>query len=77
MLLLASGADAAWVANVNEVIPSNAGSAMYEYMPAGLEMEPPEPGRISLNPVQGGLVILGWIAAAGIAAGALLRKRDA
>jgi ABC-2 type transport system permease protein len=77
LLLLASGADAAWVANLNEVIPSNAGSAMYQYMPAGYEQEAPAPGRFSLGPVQGALVMLGWIAAAGIAAGTLLRRRDA
>jgi ABC-2 type transport system permease protein len=75
--LFAALAGATWAQNVGAFLPSNAGSRMMGYLPAGQPAPPAPAGHLTLEPWQGLLVMLAWIVAAGILAGVLMRRRDA
>jgi len=64
-----------WVGNLNNLLPSNAGSRMYAY-PVGMLQEQFMVGT-QLEPWQGALVLLVWIAALFLLASVLLKRRDA
>lgn len=66
---------AEWVANLSNLLPSNAGSRMYAY-PVEAIQDPFMVGT-PLEPWQGALVLLVWIAALFVLASVLLKRRDA
>jgi ABC-2 type transport system permease protein len=65
-----------WVANISTFLPSNAGARMYVYVSEATS-DPMGLGGVILEPWQGGLVLVGWIAALLLLASVLLKKRDA
>jgi len=66
---------AEWVANLSNLLPSNAGARMYAYPVDAMQ----DPFMVSapLEPWQGALVLLIWIAALFALASVLLKRRDA
>jgi ABC-2 type transport system permease protein len=71
--------DAIWASNIGQILPSNAGSRMYAYVPEGVDLPPvvSDDGRLSLDPALGGLVMLAWVAVLGVLAAVLVKRRDA
>ncbi|MET4704087.1 ABC transporter permease [Frigoribacterium sp. UYMn621] len=65
---------AAWVQNLFELLPSSAGARMYSYTATPA---PKVPDVIVLDPAQGLLVLVAWVALFGILASVLLKRRDA
>ena len=66
---------AEWVANISNLLPSNAGARMFAY-PVELMQDQFMVGT-PLEPWQGALVLLVWIAALFTLASVLLKRRDA
>lgn len=66
---------AEWVANLSNLLPSNAGARMYAYPVEAMQ----DPFMITepLDPWQGALVLLVWTAALFTLASVLLKRRDA
>jgi ABC-2 type transport system permease protein len=75
--LFAALAKADWAQNVSAFLPSNAGGRMMGYLPAGGTAAPVADGQILLEPWQGLLVLLVWIAVLGALAIVLVKRRDA
>jgi ABC-2 type transport system permease protein len=65
-----------WVATISTFLPSNAGARMYAYVSEALS-DPMGLGGVILEPWQGGLVLVAWIAALLVLASVLLKRRDA
>jgi ABC-2 type transport system permease protein len=74
--LFAAIAKAPWAQNVGAFLPSNAGSRMMGYLPAGQAAQPVLDGQLVLEPWQGLLVLLAWIVVLGVVAIVLVRRRD-
>jgi ABC-2 type transport system permease protein len=71
--IFASITQAAWVQNVANFLPTNAGGHLFAYSSDGSTTA----GVISLNATSGGLVLVAWAAVAIVVAAILLRRRDA
>ncbi|MWB97364.1 ABC transporter permease subunit [Agromyces seonyuensis] len=71
--------DADWARNATSFLPMNAGATLYS--PAtdltGIPQEALDQMPPQLDPLQGLLVLLGWLAAVFVPAAVLLRRRDA
>jgi ABC-2 type transport system permease protein len=63
------------IANVATFLPSNAGARMYAY---ATDAAAPaiSNGEITLEPWQGGLVLLAWVVVLGVVAAMLVKRRD-
>lgn len=69
---------AEWVANAQNFLPSNAGARMYAYVSdAAAAVDPMGLNATPLEPWQGALVVVAWVAALLVLAGVLLKRRDA
>ena len=68
---------AEWVANLSAYMPSNAGSRMYAYVSENAVPDPFGLGGVVLEPWQGALVLLAWVAGLLALASVLLKRRDA
>ena len=68
---------AEWVANLSAFLPSNAGSRMYAYVAENGASDPFGLGGLVLEPWQGALVLLAWVAGLLVLASVLLKRRDA
>ena len=66
---------AEWAANLGNLLPSAAGARLYAY-PTTAFVDPMQVVT-PLEPWQGGLVLLVWIAALFVLASVLLKRRDA
>ena len=66
-----------WIANLSAFLPSNAGSRMYAYVAESAASDPLGLGGVVLEPWQGALVLLAWIAGLLVLASVLLKRRDA
>jgi ABC-2 type transport system permease protein len=77
--LVGTLAQVTWLQNIGVFLPSTAGSRMYAYPSAELAAATQQalPGAITLEPWQGGLVLLAWIAVLGVVASVLVKRRDA
>ncbi|MET4781472.1 ABC transporter permease subunit [Glaciihabitans sp. UYNi722] len=74
--ILAGLTHAEWVQNISTFLPSNAGSRMYTYVTDAVAQAPAS-GVITLEPWQGGLVLVAWVAVLFTMASVLLKRRDA
>lgn len=69
---------AEWVANLGAFLPSNAGGRMYAYVDQSVaNADPLGLGGLVLEPWQGALVVLAWVAGLLVLASVLLKRRDA
>lgn len=72
---------ATWVANVAAFLPSTAGGRLFEYVDPSTVSETADQsakaGLVYLEPWQGGLVLLAWVAAGLILGAVLTKRRDA
>jgi ABC-2 type transport system permease protein len=81
--LLAGLTQAQWASDVGTFLPSSAGGRMFAYPVTATEVPPgfePPPGAVVplvLEPWQGLLVLLGWLAVTAALGVVLLRRRDA
>ena len=66
-----------WIANLSAFLPSNAGARMYAYVAENASTDPFGLGGLVLEPWQGALVLLAWIAGLLVLASVLLKRRDA
>lgn len=64
-----------WLTDVNNALPSNAGSRMYAYSSEAIA--DPFASGTSLEPWQGGLILVVWVVVLGALASVLLKRRDA
>lgn len=64
--------EAQWAQNLLVFLPSNAGGMLYAYEPTAAVVD----GLITLDGIQGGLVLLGWVAVLFAAAIVLVKRRD-
>jgi ABC-2 type transport system permease protein len=65
---------AVWVSNFGAFLPNAAGARMYAYVAS---VTPPATDTVVLDPWQGFLVLLAWVAVLFALAAVLLRRRDA
>ncbi|MES2169407.1 MAG: ABC transporter permease [Actinomycetota bacterium] len=65
---------AAWAANLVAFLPTDAGAKLYAYASSSASITN---GVVSLDSQQGGFVLLAWFVVLFIAAGVLLKRRDA
>lgn len=68
---------AEWVANLGTFLPSNAGARMYAYVGETASADPFGLGGLVLEPWQGALVLIAWVAGLLVLASVLLKRRDA
>ena len=69
---------AEWVANLGNILPSNAGARMYAYIgESAAAADPMGLGATVLEPWQGALVLVAWVVALLALASLLLKRRDA
>lgn len=72
-----------WAADAGALLPSSAGGRMFAYpvettpLPPGAELPPDVIVPLELEPWQGLLVLLAWVAVAFVGGAILLRRRDA
>ena len=65
---------AQWAQNISVFLPSEAGSRMFAFVN---ELQEAAPGTILLDPWQGTLVMVAWVAVFLTIAGVLIKRRDA
>ncbi|MEP6481787.1 MAG: ABC transporter permease subunit [Rhodoglobus sp.] len=70
--LLARLINADWLSNLGAFLPSSAGSRAYSYQPTAVVTD----GMVTLDGIQGILVLLAWVVVAGGMAIALVKRRD-
>lgn len=75
--ILAGVTQAEWAANAAQFLPSSAGARLYAYPVEAVPLPPEVFQPIVLEPWQGLLVLLGWVALALIPGAVLLSRRDA
>jgi ABC-2 type transport system permease protein len=73
LMLVAGLTQADWAYNLSTVLPSSAGGRLYAYQPEGSVTD----GITTLDATQGLLVLLAWVVVAFVAAGVLVKRRDA
>ena len=66
-----------WIANLNNVLPSNAGARMYTYSTGESAIADPFATGTALEPWQGGLILVAWVVVLGALASVLIKRRDA
>jgi ABC-2 type transport system permease protein len=71
--IFAAVTQARWIADASAFLPSNAGDRMFSYAVDAFDTA----GQLALEPWQGALVLLAWIAALLALASTLLTRRDA
>jgi len=66
-----------WLGNLNNVLPSNAGTQMFTYQSGDSAAADPFATGTALEPWQGGLVLVLWVLVLGALASVLIKRRDA
>lgn len=74
--IIASVTRADWAQNLAGFLPNAAGGVMFSYPVDAAAAPPAVPGMIVLEPWQGALVLVAWVAALHILAAVLLKRRD-
>jgi ABC-2 type transport system permease protein len=73
LTLVGALTQADWASNLSAVLPSAAGARLYSYQPEGSVVD----GVLTLDAAQGLLVLVAWVVVASVAAGILVKRRDA
>jgi len=72
--IVAGVTGAKWIANIGTILPTNAGGALYSYTNPKTQVVS---GLLSLDRLDGGLILFGWFLVLFVLAAVLLKRRDA